>query len=763
MPKAPKTPRRRKAPNVLVGRRSSIMNTEQAIGANEMVDKYAEYADSLSPQLPEKQRTALLGSKVEELFDELFTTPAFQNAVVEGDPTRNTAAWFAKLKKKLSNFIASARLTGPLDAIRAETMTTIRRCLLLFRGEFSPRDVFIFKEKAAIEAEVERLKDEGTSLVGGALLNHVIKLLWTDEKKAEYADQADPTSEDIDANQELFSSLLAKGLSDILTRGLLGTALVKVSVATQNPTGDLTTTMFYEGFDSSTSKPITYSPPMEDADDWQIEADCIIPRIKLPMPDLPLGDNGLPLWPLINIHETSITQLESIVNHYVDAVWFHAVPHSSTNPCFPATEFADDPSKFLDTDKFRIPTSIPPAFDDIVKLAQYLERASKAGVPFHFLPGSEIAKSHLAARGEDRVSAGAGEEASLAQALGIFEPPELDAVRESQPPQLGNNAIPAPAEMGTASAPQAHDEDASTAKLPPSNTNVVGEPQPPQIDNDTGTTNAPSASAIQPPPAEIGAASTPQPPNNAASTTRPLPAQASSGLPPLPTPSVTANAMQPLDALVAAAAASLPPGTPAGTSTAQSSAALSTSNIVNSTEPTVSTVCFAGGLDALVAAAAASMPLPPLPVTTSSNPTTAATLVETLAVDATSMSTGSPQAPAPATASPKMPGKRAQVLQPKRQTRSSLRAASASNGSLSSAQSEKLPSQTAEDPPEGSKRKRLGYAWVCPLTGKVIENDELPDDARPTKKPKQVSSTYKENTLQGSESTKRHSKRAKKL
>ncbi|KAH6910247.1 hypothetical protein BKA70DRAFT_1424795 [Coprinopsis sp. MPI-PUGE-AT-0042] len=418
MPKAPKAPRTRRAPNVLVGRRSSIMNTEQAIGANEMVDKYAEYADSLSPQLPEKQRTALLGSKFEELFDELFASPAFQNAVVEGDPTRNTAAWFAKLKKKLSNYMSRRDRALRAESASLRTMTTIRRCLLLFRGEFSPRDTKV------------------PSLVGGALLNHVIKLLWTDEKKAEYADQADPTSEDIDINQQLFSSLLAKGLADILTRGLLGTALVKVSVATQNPTGDLTTTIFYEGFDSMTSKAIAHSLLVEDADDWLIEADCIIPRIQPPMPDLPLDNDGLPLWPLINIDETSITQLTSILNHYTDAVWFHAVPCSTANPCFPATEFADDPSKFLDTKKFKIPTSIPPVLDDIFKLARYFESTSRTGVPFHFLSASEIASSHLAARGEGHVLAGAGEEASLAQALGIFEPPEVDAVHKSQPPRL---------------------------------------------------------------------------------------------------------------------------------------------------------------------------------------------------------------------------------------------------------------------------------------------------------------------------------------
>jgi hypothetical protein len=44
-------------------------------------------------------------------------------------------------------------------------------------------------------------------------------------------------------NQDLFPHLLSKGLADILERGLLGTALVKVSVAVKDPAGDMTTSV----------------------------------------------------------------------------------------------------------------------------------------------------------------------------------------------------------------------------------------------------------------------------------------------------------------------------------------------------------------------------------------------------------------------------------------------------------------------------------------------------------------------------------------
>ncbi|KAH6905652.1 hypothetical protein BKA70DRAFT_1225361 [Coprinopsis sp. MPI-PUGE-AT-0042] len=758
MAKVPKLYKASK-PTALVGRRSSLMNKEQVIGANEMRDIYVAYSDSLSPHLPENQRTSLLTTKFDDLFDELFATPAFETASVKGDPKRNTAAWSEKLKKKLSNYMSRRNLArraassaqsisngsapasppGPLSTVSPETLTAIRRARLLLRGEFPPREVFIFKEKDAIAAEVERLKDEGTDLVGGVLLNHAIKLLWTDEKKAEYADQVDPTSEDIDANQELFSSLLTKALADILTRGLLGTALIKVSIATQNETGDLTTTIFYKGFDAATSEPIAYSPLAEDGGDWQIEANSIIPRFKFPMPELPLDNDGLPLWPSISIHETSITQLASIVSHYIDAVWFHAVPHSATNPCFPTTEFANDPSKFLDTNKFGIPTSIPPALDDIVKLARYFESTSRTGVPFHFLPTSKIAQFYPAARGDDHGSVGTGEEASLAHALGIFDPEtmppaEVDAASKSQVFTETIASKPPPANIEALNAPQPSGDCASSAQPPPV-----------EIDSEVTQQSQPviNANADRPPHARMGAdAPPPQPslPTIQAASAPQVPTTALGGTAQAPLPSMTTSVMDPLDALVAAAAA----------------AALAPTVLVETpAQPPPSNVHFAGGLDALVAAAAAaaSAPLPISAVT----PVVQST--EIPAVEPSLSRFHGPISPPPlATLSQAPAPKELQVLQTKRQTRSSMRSVSSS----SSTHGKKLPSQPTRDPPTELKRKRPNYTWLCPITGKLIEDDELPDGARPTKKPKGTSSTFKENTLQGSESTKRHGRKSKK-
>jgi hypothetical protein len=88
---------------------------------------------------------------------------------------------------------------GPLDGVRAETIANIRRSFLIFRGEFSPRELFVYQEPQMIDAEVERLVTEGETLVGGALRNRAIKRLWTEDKKVEYADKVDPDAGDITA------------------------------------------------------------------------------------------------------------------------------------------------------------------------------------------------------------------------------------------------------------------------------------------------------------------------------------------------------------------------------------------------------------------------------------------------------------------------------------------------------------------------------------------------------------------------------------
>ncbi|KAH6911765.1 hypothetical protein BKA70DRAFT_1398528 [Coprinopsis sp. MPI-PUGE-AT-0042] len=848
-------------PNVQAGRPSGLMNNAQMAGAKQMHADYLAYASSLSPQLPAADRKALLATKFTELCGALFDTPAFEGAIVEGDKSRNRAAWVGALRRKITNAksfhkkknpagasvsvdVASTKTMsppGPLDAVDSATIHAMRRGFLLLHGEFTPRELFVYLERETIAAEIQRLKDQDSHILGGALYQHVVKQLWTEEKQQEYANKVDPLAEDIEANQDLFPSLLSKGIADILKRGLLGTALVKVSVAVRDPAGNLTASILYEGYDSDNSEPIAHVPVKMEADAWVRDADAILPRVEPPMPDLPINDDGLPIWPFVNLPQTSLGQIAAIVKQYSDAVWFHAVAHSATNPCFPAEEFADNPSAFLDTLEFKLPTPLPPAIlNDNFTLAQFFETVSNAGNPFHFRPADDIAKRYQEADGADLMLAGvAGQDACLAQALGFQEPELIALLNHVGTPPLPHDDDANAAKMDGAD-PQAPPpgDDANTAKdgiepqappfgddanatkmdgvdpqAPPpgddANTAKDGiEPQAPPFGDDANATkmdgadpqapppgddantakdgiepqappfgddaNATKMDGVDPqaPPDDTSAAKMdsidPQapPPDDDANTLNVDGAQAK---PQASQASTTAPAIaNKLDELVAAAAAaaSLTALPFAG---AAEAITISTGHIADSTHRPANTAHSAGGLDALIAAAAAS--LSPPGIGASSTPTTPAApategveiAVITVASSATrtSLDPLRPSVPSRQTLDPQAAGEGTQVLRAQRQTRGSLRAALADKGSSSATQSKTSTSHSAGGPPDGSKKKRKWY-WKCPVTGDVIEDDELPDDARPAKKPKHTSSTYKENALQGAGSSKARGKKSRK-
>ncbi|KAH6874859.1 hypothetical protein BKA70DRAFT_1449188 [Coprinopsis sp. MPI-PUGE-AT-0042] len=760
-------------PNIQAGRPSGLMNNAQMAGAKQMHADYLAYASSLSPQLPAADRKALLATKFTELCGALFDTPAFEGAIVEGDKSRNRAAWVGALRRKITNAksfhkkknpagasvsvdVASTKTMsppGPLDAVDSATIHAMRRGFLLLHGEFTPRELFVYLERETIAAEVQRLKDQDSHILGGALYQHVVKQLWTEEKQQEYANKVDPLAEDIEANQDLFPSLLSKGIADILKRGLLA--------------GNLTASILYEGYDSENSEPIAHVPVKMEADAWVRDADAILPRVEPPMPDLPINDEGLPIWPFVNLPQTSLGQIAAIVKQYIDAVWFHAVAHSATNPCFPAEEFADNPSAFLDTLEFKLPTPLPPAIlNDNFTLAQFFETVSNAGNPFHFRPADDIAKRYQEADGADLMLAGvAGQDACLAQALG-FQEPELLALLN----HVGTPPLP-------------HDDDANAAKMdgadpqapPPGDDAKTAkdgiEPQAPPFGDDANATKMDGVDP-QAPPDDTSAAKMdsidPQapPPDDDANTLNVDGAQAK---PQASQASTTAPAIaNKLDELVAAAAAaaSLTALPFAG---AAEAITISTGHIADSTHRPANTAHSAGGLDALIAAAAAS--LSPPGIGASSTPTTPAApategveiAVITVASSATrtSLDPLRPSVPSGQTLDPQAAGEGTQVLRAQRQTRGSLRAALADKGSSSPTQSKTSTSHSAGGPPDGSKKKRKWY-WKCPVTGDVIEDDELPDDARPAKKPKHTSSTYKENALQGAGSSKARGKKSRK-
>ncbi|KAH6916336.1 hypothetical protein BKA70DRAFT_1419241 [Coprinopsis sp. MPI-PUGE-AT-0042] len=552
---------------------------------------------------------------------------------------------------------------------------------------------------------------------------------------------------------------------------------------------------------------------------WLKEAGSILPRFEHPMPDLPMGEDGLPTWPPIDLQHTTNAQIAAIVKRYTDAVWFHAVPQSVCNPCFPATEFADDPHMFLDTRMFKIPTSLPPAtLDDNWKLARFFEEASRAGAPFHFRLAVEITKNRRPVAGDDGAGAAAGKEAYLARALEVQDP-EL----ELPPNTEGDDdaAQPTPVSKPTVGGVQSPPVDKTAidmAQTPPVDKPAIAAVQPPPVDKptvdavqpppvdkttidtvQTPPVDKPTADAVQSPPVEKAVAHALEPPpvekvtvdvvqsppvdKTAIDTvqTPPVDKPTADAVQPPPVEKAVAHALEPppVEKVTVDAVQSPPVDKPA-VDAAQPLPVNKAIDGVQMPSPANMSHPFPGmgGLDALVAAAAAAAAaaateaaapttlahhlgtgFAPIPLVRSPSHSTAG--LDTLVTAAAALSPShlpiTLDLPANAT-KPTM----GETHQPHRQTRSSLRAVLAGKGSLSSSESNGLPAQEEGDQPTGSKRKRPKYYWECPLTGRHIENDDLPNNARQAKKPKRASSAYKENAVQGSKGSKGRGKKPKK-
>ncbi|KAH6902227.1 hypothetical protein BKA70DRAFT_1435386 [Coprinopsis sp. MPI-PUGE-AT-0042] len=429
------------------GRRFNYMSDAQMTIANQSVEVYVNFIASLpfGTNAERMSSERLVSAKKKELVQELLDHDEFKDSIVEGDPDRCRRAWVYVIGRKFNNkkfnvTTASASLRtqtsppaqvahaaqAPLAALDDADFAAARRAFIMLKGEFSARKLFIHDNAPAIAAEIEQMKANGTQYTGGALWNAAVARLWTNDKKEEYAGKVDPTSQDIQANQQVFAPMISKAIGDLLKRGLLGTALAKLSFAVRNPSGGLDTAICYIGYDAAKKEPILYSPSefeaQEQSEEWQDEANYIIPRVKPPPPELPTDSNGLPMWPHIDLEQSTVSQVSDIVQCYIDAVWEYAIPRCVAWPCFPAEMIAADPSLFIDTAVFKVPAPLPPkkSAQNFI-LAEYFEEASRAGRPFRFRSKDEI--EFLQKKDED-ISKAAGEEFDLCNA---WEVPAIDS------------------------------------------------------------------------------------------------------------------------------------------------------------------------------------------------------------------------------------------------------------------------------------------------------------------------------------------------
>jgi hypothetical protein len=78
------------------------------------------------------------------------------------------------------------------------------------------------------------------------------------------------------------------------------------------------------GYDATAGTPIEYKPDNAEAvnEDWRLLADQLLPRTTLPIAcTLSLNDEGLPLFPAVDMDSITTTQLQEVFKVYSGQVW----------------------------------------------------------------------------------------------------------------------------------------------------------------------------------------------------------------------------------------------------------------------------------------------------------------------------------------------------------------------------------------------------------------------------------------------------------
>jgi hypothetical protein len=78
------------------------------------------------------------------------------------------------------------------------------------------------------------------------------------------------------------------------------------------------------GYDAVAGTPIEYMPDDAEAvnEDWRLLADQLLPRPTLPIAcTLSFNDEGLPLFPAVDMNSITATQLQEVFKLYFGQVW----------------------------------------------------------------------------------------------------------------------------------------------------------------------------------------------------------------------------------------------------------------------------------------------------------------------------------------------------------------------------------------------------------------------------------------------------------
>ncbi|KAJ7236558.1 hypothetical protein C8J57DRAFT_1530106 [Mycena rebaudengoi] len=336
-----------------------------------------------------------------ETADAIVAMPEFsgENAVEQAHPKivemyRNR--WNNTLSK------SKKRITADTETTPKGTAATASRPLVAFSTERTGRQLFEEQHKDEIEQLADELQGPNSPTIGLACYQTALKQLWDgldETTQASFNTQANENSHNIEANRAEFRAVAWQSLRELCQGGKLGDVEMLLQFAWRTESGAIHVGLV-EGHCKGNSVSVkTKIANFETAVEvpWRAYTSEVLPRKTVKVAPITIGRNaaGIPVFPVLNLDDSSAAVLRSLLAQYLELLWAHSWPADSIYKTVPWAEINEDPDCFFDIELLPCRlnltlTQLKP--QQIMELATFFMETSTAASnhPFTFRTKADI-------------------------------------------------------------------------------------------------------------------------------------------------------------------------------------------------------------------------------------------------------------------------------------------------------------------------------------------------------------------------------------
>ncbi|KAF8209268.1 hypothetical protein K438DRAFT_1961001 [Mycena galopus ATCC 62051] len=319
----------------------------------------------------------------------IIALPLFANLLTkEEDPVRGTshAGWEERVRKKFGNHKTQ---TVKPSASSAQSAGSEKG--FFGRPKLSAWMLFGVEQKEAIDAGAQSLATEAGKTNTLPFYQTSKKRLWdalTEDEKVEVAGRALRHHQDADLNQEAFRLSIWQDMQDFAKSGIYGDMTMTLLYGFRTAKGSM-----FCGSSSVNSIPEGKGfgeTPGFSSSTWQafsaFAEDALPVSVKDETQyDIPVDDEGTPVFPAINMNATALGVVNVFIKRYLEILWMHCRPlDGSFSPEIAAAHY--DKTRFVLPVAMERVDSLTPG--EIVTLSEFFKGLTDSG-PFVFRGDAE--------------------------------------------------------------------------------------------------------------------------------------------------------------------------------------------------------------------------------------------------------------------------------------------------------------------------------------------------------------------------------------